>query len=484
MSILEDVNSSRYKMPKTRKRPDQENETTNSSSVENNAEPQQRQGKEMKLNRAPHMADKNSNEDVQLDVPSRRKYLIQEIITGILIGAIVILLGVAGWLYFPVFRNFLGAVNAPTQVVSTKTPRPPRTPTITATATTIPTSTPIPLPTSIYQVLDPGMVDPPIPGVAISAIVLNEDKAAQVDPQFNNYQWYSSATIAQQIGKEIPELFYATIGPGSVTWSVDTALEVGIYEIYILDTLYSSAGTLAFTVALGGNPIYPVLGQSTVTYLTTQGKPQQTGDIWRSIGVYVVDHPEKIAVSTKWGQRDMSTIVAIDRVLIARMPISTWALIDQLPKDRLRYVMDDLSAKIETTEKSVEMWLTGTEQQAWGDKFQFLVNPTINYKLIYEWPDPLPTGQWEILAWLPKMNGNGEASYRLLVDGNELQPSNGTSPVLINQGSRQKSEWVSLGVWTVPEVYGQSVMLTLEMAIKGGTPGEMAADAIAFVKSP
>jgi hypothetical protein len=164
----------------------------------------------------------------------------------------------------------------PTPLPPTPTQIPTRTPTITATPTVPPTITPTLLSPSAYRVSDITMIDPPLlEGFAVDVIILNDDKNVTVEPGFTNPQWEPSSKIAEQIGREIQEPFYATLGPGSVMWKMDVPLDAGLYELFVLDTLYSSGGFLNFTVKLGENDLTPVFGRPRVEFRSSQAVQQQ-----------------------------------------------------------------------------------------------------------------------------------------------------------------------------------------------------------------
>jgi hypothetical protein len=88
-------------------------------------------------------------------------------------------------------------------------------------------------------------------------IVLDELTSATVEPGFDTPFWVSSDQIASESGFDILDPYYATYGYGAITWETDVFLAPGMVEIYVMDTLYSSAGPLDFQVRLGGSELYP-----------------------------------------------------------------------------------------------------------------------------------------------------------------------------------------------------------------------------------
>ncbi len=357
---------------------------------------------------------------------------------------------------------------------------PTQAPTRTTRPTAEPTQTPAPTatapPTSAYYLADGYKLRPPIPGVEGGAIVLDEVSAAVADPPFDTQYWTSSAQIAAQTGFFIDEPYFATFGSGSVTWSTDVPLATGLYELYVMDTLYSSAGPLDFQVALGGSPISPVLGSSHVEFYSSRGEPTQSTDMWRSIGIYNLDHPGPLSISTQWDARDENSLVAIDRVVIVPLPEASRLLLSALPKDRMVIILDDLAARIETD----QLLFPETETLAWGGQFQYLVNPDSDVRVQWTTPEYVLPGQYQVAVWLPAAHASGEVTFHLFVNDKEIPGSE----VSFNQGEQPGGQWVAIGVWDTPRVYEKPVMLTLEMDIPGGMPGETAIDAVALIKTP
>ena len=346
------------------------------------------------------------------------------------------------------------------------------------TSTPLPTETPLPTPTpypaSAFQVEDITDIVPSIPGIAESVVVLNDDLNTLSNPEFSNPQWVPSSSIGLDV--QILEPYYATFSSGAVAWVMDLPLEPGLYELYILDTLYSSGGSLDFTIALGNQVLQPVIGQPKVNYKSSYTTPPQTFDLWHSIGIYNIDQPGILSITTSWLNRDEYSIVAIDRALIAKLPVSSASFLNALPLTQQTFIMDNLSARIATRDSLYERG----DIPAWGDEFQYLVNPTTTSQVIWDFPERIPVDQYELFAWIPGVSGDAQVIYTFYVEGSTL----GIDPVVINQNVSASGEWVSLGVWKIPEVYGESVSVSLQMDIPEGTVGEVAIDAIAIVQSP
>lgn len=380
------------------------------------------------------------------------------------------------WWFFPLMQQWLRSAQQPTPSFPTITPLPTRTPRPTSTPTIEPTPTMTSMPPSAYVVADIALLDPPLPGLFNPPIVLNEDKNVIASPDFTHPQWYSSARIAEQLGNiEFPEAYYATFGAGQVAWVMDVPLASGLYEIYVLDTLYSSAGSLDFKVRLGSRDLQPLLGQPRLNYRSSQGENAQYSDLWRSIGVYYLDNNfDILSIYTEWTVRDEFSIVAIDRVLIEPLPASAASMLASLPADRLKYLVDDLNASID----GAELILPVQDALAWGDQFQIATNPNKDIKVTWKLEEALPLGKYEVIAWIPSAHNKAGVTYRVLANDQFLEGE----PILINQVN-YPGQWVSLKVWDASSpVYGNSVNLSAQMDIKGGTLGDIAIDAIGFIQ--
>lgn len=362
----------------------------------------------------------------------------------------------------------------------TPTPRPTGTPTQPPTSTPTATATFTAMPPSAYLVGDAALIDPPIAGVNGGVFVLNENTSLTADPDFLSACWESSDQIGAQFGLEIVEPYLATFCPATVQWSMDVPLPAGLYEIHILDTLYSSAGPLDFQVKLGENPLTALVGMTRVNFLSRQGNPPQYVDQWHSIGVYSLDRPELLSVSSSWDQRDEFSIVAVDRVAVVPLHPANATLISQLPAGYQAFIMDDAAALVE----SAQSILGVTDQPAWGGSYEMIVNPDDTTRVTWEYPDLLPTGNYAVLVWVPTVSGETQVTYRVFVNNIEVNANETDAPMQFAQSQYTGGQWVSLGLWQLPALYGDWVSLKVEMVPVPGTLGEVAADAVAFVRGP
>jgi len=423
------------------------------------------------INREDISSNELSNHETQ-DITAPKNKLLTVVV--VIIAVLFIALGAfLGWKY-PQIRAKLFATATPTSLPPTMTftPTPPPTSTPLPTETPLPTANPYPA--SAFQVENIADIVPAIPGIAESAIILNDDLNLISNPELTDPQWVPSSSIGLDV--QILEPYHATFNSAAVAWVMDTPLEPGLYELYILDTLYSSGGSLDFTVALGNQALQPVIGQPKVNYKSSYTTPPQTFDLWHSIGIYNIDQPGILSITSTWLNRDEYSVVAIDRALIAKLPDSTASFLNALPQTRQTYIMDNLNARITTRDTLYRQ----DDLPAWGDEFQFIVNPATSAQVIWDFPERVPVDQYEIFAWIPNVSGNAQVSYTFFVEGSTL----GIEPVSIQHSVTPSGEWVSLGVWKIPEVYGESVAVSLQMDIPEGTAGEVAIDAVAIVQSP
>ncbi len=389
------------------------------------------------------------------------------------------------WLRLPVLTQMAIGTFTPTPRPPTRTPLPTRTATITPTPTETPLPTATSLPPSANLVYDLDELQPAIPGIKSTAIVLSVPDDAIAAPDFTEQTWYPSSQIekdmlANGVGIEFTHPFFATYASGSIMWNMDVPLNPGLYEVYVLDTLYSSGGSLDFQVRVGETQINPLIGSTRVDYRLLQGDPPQKSDIWHSLGVFDVTDSGLLSVASSWQNRDEYSTVAVERVLIVKLPESTRQLIDALPQGAFRVIIDDNSA----TFGNKQDWITIDNKTAWGNSFMDLINPPADETVIWELPDTVPFGRYEVLAWIPEIKGNPEVSYSLTGNGFDFDREETGTPPITQQGSWEGGKWVSLGYWTVPELYGKTVRFVVTMNIKGSGIGDVAADALAFILQP
>lgn len=415
------------------------------------------------------------------DSPTRNRDILN-IAFNIFMGIIVlILLAVLVWVSKPHIDKLIPEKPTATPTITpTFTPVPTRAPTNTPTVTPTSAPTATPEPTSIYKVEDFFDIYPDIPEIAVDAYILNEDNSAQVNPSFESPLWYSSETIGQQLGVQFLEPFYATYASGWISWGMDMPLKKGLYEVFVLDTNTSSGGFLDFTVSLNDVPLQPLLGQTRARYKSSISKPPQAGDQWISIGTYRLDPSGIVTVASSWDDRDEFSIVAVDRVMIIQLPESSSVMAGPFPQDRMTFIADDTQAILDIQDPI----FTNNDRLSWGDRYQFIVNPDNDVIATWTLSDSVPVGQYEILVWVPELQGTAQAEYKLLVNDTLFLSDLAAESVTIQHGGREGGQWVSLGTWTVPDLYGSIVNLSVQMKVIGGTPGEIAFDGIAFMRNP
>ncbi len=325
---------------------------------------------------------------------------------------------------------------------------------------------------------DLSLVSPALPGAVGPGFVLDEKTAVEAVPDFSSPAWISSATISGQLGYEISEPFYATFGAASVTWKMDDSLPSGIYDIYVLDTVFSSGGTLDFRVYNDDLEIYPYLGTRQVVYQSMRGSPPQQDDIWHSIGTYNLDKEGIVSVSSSWDTRDENTIVAVDRVMIVPRSAVTYTILSKLPLGKQIYILDDPNARIENSSTTIQL----DDGIAWNGTAEVIINPDDTLRVTWSMQDAIPIGRYVVWVWIPELNGTAQVKYRMLVNEDLVTPVDGTDAGPVVHGGRIGGQWVPIGEWEVGLFYSPAARLSLIMeAVTGATTGEIAVDAVAFI---
>ena len=418
----------------------------------------------------------SSNEEKEKQTPPVQPVEDKEIIDVILqwvaavVGICCVLL--IAWLYRPWIYDKV--TPDPTITVAIPTSTPMDTPTPAPTWTPEPTITytpsPVPMPTSVYRFSDQDTLNPAVPGYINEPLIINENNAI-VSPDLSNFQWYSSTDQGYNSSDE----YHTTFGPGSITWQMDKSLEAGYYELFIMDTLYSSGGILTFEVKSGDTVLTPLTGSQKVMYRISQGRVAQVSDEWHSIGVYQVPENNLLSISTQWQTRDENTIVAIDRVLISHLPDDTGDVLQTIPQGLSTYILDDEGAKIDA-----DTYPVLTENLSWGNQSTILINPGYDTKVTWEYPDLLPIGTYEVVVYIPALNGQSDVSYQLYANGALINNTNGQSAITAKQYGYQE-KWFSLGEWEIPLTFSYPVELKLEMSVNEGSLGEVGVDAVGFI---
>jgi hypothetical protein len=421
--------------------------------------------------------DKTRKEPATTSLPDGEQDVVELFLRRIAIGIGVVCFLLIIWLYRPWIYDWVTPDPTATPVLPTSTPMdtPTPAPTWTPEPSITPTPSPVPLPTSVYRFPDSENLEPAAPGYVNEPIVLNEDSAL-VSPDLTNPQWIPSSQISSQLGYTFTEPYHATFSEGAITWQMDKPVEAGYYEIFVMDTLYSSGGSLEFQVKSGENILTSLTGTQKVVFRSSQGETAQSSDQWHSIGVYQVPEDNLLSVSTQWPARDEYTIVAIDRVLISHLPEISGDLLQSLPQAMARNILDDAGAVIDSETFPVKM----EDHRAWGGDSTVLINPAYDDKVTWQYPDLLPLGTYEIVVFIPALNGNSEVTYQLYANNQLLIPAQGEGPIVVQQ-SQYQDGWVSLGEWEIPLYFRYPVELRLEMGIKEGSLGEVAVDAAAFL---
>jgi hypothetical protein len=404
--------------------------------------------------------------------PVEEKELIDVVLQWLAAAVGIVCLVLIAWLYRPMLYDKVSPDPTVTPTVPTSTPMdtPTPAPTWTPEPTMTYTPSPVPMPTSVYKFPEHEVLEPAAPGYVNEPVIIDETNAI-VSPDLSHFQWSSSANNGFSSSDE----YHLTYMAGAITWQMDKSLAGGYYEVFVMDTLFSSGGILTFEVKSGDTVLTPLTGSQKVNYRSSQGTAAQTWDEWHSIGVYQLPENNLLSVSTRWENRDEYTIVAVDRVLISHLPDDTGDLLQTLPQGLTTYILDDEGAEIET-----DTYPVITENLSWGDQSTILINPGYDTKVAWEYPDFLPLGTYEVVVYIPEVVGNAEVNYQLYADGFELTHNSIQAPITLNQGD-YTGRWVSLGEWSIPLTLRYPVDLKLEMGVNEDSLGEVGIDAVAFI---
>ncbi len=389
------------------------------------------------------------------------------------------------WLYAPNVRNSMTwwPTNTPTPV----TPSPTAiatatiTPLATNTPTAFPTSTPEPL--STYWIADGNELDPAVPDSPEGVIELHVGSSAEINPPLDSGQWTSSDQIVADLGKQLyDENWYATYSAGWIRWFMDRQLREGLYELYIMDTVFSSGGSLTFSVVLGEQQLTPLTGSTEVHYMTSQYDPVQATDTWRSLGIYYIPPSanEKLAVTTSWNERDEYTIVSMDRLLIVPRPAIDMPILNALPQGARKYIRDESTGNIVGKDYALRQ----RSEQAWDGSYQLIINPDEKVRFTLTGVEPWPIGNYRLYAWMPTSKGGITANYSLSVDRTNIQSDTGTDTVSVTAPSNLDPQWVEIGSWTTDRYYERPRKIGVTLEIDAGADGEYPIDAIAFIYTP
>ncbi len=401
-------------------------------------------------------------------------------ITMILVCFVVIYFG---WLFQPKIRNAMTFWPTATGTPVTPSPTVPSTPTVTPlasnTPTLVPTATPGPI--SDYLVADGNTIDPAVPNAPKGVVQLSVKNSADVSPSLDNAVWASSKSITEELGKSMyTGDWYATLSNGGVRWFMDRALPEGLYEVYTMDTLYSSGGTLSYSVRLGDQVLISLTGKQDVFYMTSQYEPTQNNDVWRSLGIfYLPPSKEVLTISTSWENRDQYTYVALDRVLIVPRPNTDQTLLSMVPDAGTKYLMDDTQADIVAGESVIEQ----KDQTAWDDSYQLIMNPEDKTTITYSSKEPWPIGTYQVYLFMPANKGGIKAECRLYADKTLLKTDDGMDGIILTSVESKEGSWVKLGSYTTDRYYERPVKFKLSMSIEKGSTGEFPIDAVMFVQN-
>ena len=410
---------------------------------------------------------------------------VSELFSRIFVGMLTLFVVVyMGWLYAPKIRNSMTFWPTHTPTPVTPTPTIPATMTVTPLATNTPTPMPTatPGPISTYWIANGKELDPPVPNAPEGVVILSAKNSAEVDPPLDSIYWTSSSQIVQDLGR-LNSLYdsewFATVNNGSIRYFMDQSLKEGLYEIYVMDTFYSSGGTLDFLVKIGEQTLAPLTGRQTVDFMTSQFDPRQSMDTWRSLGIYyIMPSRDVLTVSTSWMLRDEYTYVAADRIMIVPRKITDLNLLNQLSGTGTKYIMDDTQADI-LAGNSVFKESTST---SWDDSYQLIINPKGKSTIEYKSQEPWPIGTYSLYFYIPESKGGLDAEIQVKTDNTVLETSNGSETVHMHIPTG--GSWVYAGEYVTDRYYERPVKFTVTITIPDGQSGEYPVDAIALIHQP
>ncbi len=410
---------------------------------------------------------------------------VTEIFSRLFVGMLTLFIVVyMGWLFAPRIRNAMTfwPTNTPTPI--TPSPTIPATMTVTPLATNTPTPspTPTPGPISTYWIANGNDLDPAVPNAPEGVVILSAKNSAEVDPPFDSLYWTSSSQIVQDLGR-VNSLYdsewFATVNNGHIRYYMDQPLKEGLYEIYVMDTFYSSGGNLDFLVQIGGQTLTPLTSSSTVTFMTSQYDPRQNYDTWRSLGIYyILPSREVLNVSTSWGFRDQYSYVAADRIMIVPKKITDLSLLNSLPAYGTRYVMDDTQASINAGNSQFKE----TVSTSWDDSYQLIINPKQKCTIEYNSLEPWPIGEYTIYLYIPESKGGLDADIQVKTDNTLLSTVSGEETVRMH--IPDTGGWVMVGKYDTDRYYERPVKFKVTITIPEGQQGEYPVDAIGFIHVP
>jgi hypothetical protein len=365
-------------------------------------------------------------------------------------------------------------------IARTKTPTPVATPSPTFTPPPTETPTADPAPPSIYLASDTAALYPRVPLDADAVWVLNGQSVVVQPPLTDTAVWKQATSSDAQANQA--SFFYTETGNFEATWTLDVPLSVGLYQLYVLDTMSQSTGAQEFVVRLDGVPATPYRGQSAVIF-----NGANSTDDWLPLGAYEVVQEQHLSVQVAVGARSPDTPFALDRLLIAKISDAQKHLLDALPQGRvLVSLLDDDRATFsavsgsETTRLSDEYHgQIQTGASAWNGSFRSHGSEiwvAAGNTLQVDWAPigRLPAGQYELYVRIPAQHAAVVADYALLADGNPVPRE---TPARVRQADFTGA-WVSLGIW---QLEGEAAV-GVRMIVSKENQDEIGVDAVALAR--
>lgn len=319
------------------------------------------------------------------------------------------------------------------------------------------------------------LVDPPLP-MKPAALWLMSVSSAELDPPEG---WIDFADTAKSKGKYINDVNAAA------KWRLDQPLNSeGWFALYVVDAKNYSSGQVEITLLENGLPVSTVLGSGSVVMNHSKTKLPQANAEWLWAGIYPLAYGSQIEIEMRQNGENMGWFLGVDRVALVQLTAEDRLILELATSDRPQMGMvDDGSAVNEILisdvyTKTIEDWKTVDSLWALGGS---LCQPKPGFandvRVSWIFPELLPAGKYEALAWIPSEHADATVIYSLVVNDQEIP---GDSPTNGQIKQSNEGDWVSLGLWTVAE---GDARISLRMVVAKDTIGEAAADVVILRKA-
>lgn len=272
----------------------------------------------------------------------------------------------------------------------------------------------------------------------------------------------------------------------SASWVLDQPLnQGGWYALFLTDTAQYSADTVQVNLLANDQAVSPVLGAGQVVMNSSKSALPQKDSEWLLAGVYPLEQGNLLRIEVRQDGEGQEWTFGVDRALLLKLSDSDQALLSGAQSEGRPVVglADDSDAKFEISVGGVfsatkQDWLTTPSLAAFNGSLHQPVSEFANdVRVTWSFPGLLPAGKYEIMAWIPAEHATAPVAYSLLANGKALA---GDSPTNGQITQNNEGQWISLGLWQVPE---DNTSLSVQMLVAKGAQGEAAADVIVLHKA-